>query len=71
MALHEKRPDEALQLLKEVPASVTCDKARVHWYTALALLMQKQKDQARSELEEVLVSGCQEKVLARELLEEL
>ncbi|MEZ4808249.1 MAG: tetratricopeptide repeat protein [Flavobacteriales bacterium] len=70
-ALHEKRPDDALQLLQEIPASGTCDQARVHWYTALAQLMQEQKDQARAELEQVLASGCQEKVLARELLDEL
>lgn len=70
-ALVEKRPGDALQLLQDIPAFGACDQAKVLWYTALAFLMQEQKDLARHELERVMRSGCQEKVLARELLDAL
>ena len=57
--------------MEQVPAPERCDSTRVHWYTALALLLQDKEREAREQLEEVSASGCQEKTLARDLLKEL
>ena len=70
-ALLEQRAEDALALLEQVPAPERCDSTRVHWYTALALLLQDKEREAREQLEEVSASGCQEKTLARDLLKEL
>ena len=70
-ALLEQRAEDALALLEQVPAPERCDSTRVHWYSALALLLQDKEREAREQLEEVSASGCQEKTLARDLLKEL
>ncbi|MCB0790394.1 MAG: hypothetical protein H6595_10070 [Flavobacteriales bacterium] len=70
-ALLAHDPDRALDLMKAAEPASACDTARLQWFTALARLMQHKESAARTELEKVKGSGCQEKDLARELLEEL